>query len=249
MNGYGWVRERLHRFGIDVVRYRGTRFPERLPLELIHDHKVSLVLDVGASIGQTGAALRAGGYRGRIVSFEPQSEAFRALALASVNDAAWECRQVAIGDRRATVQVNIAQNSWSSSLLPMSERHRRASPASAYADSEDVQLVQLDDLRSEFVRKRDRVYLKLDVQGYEAHVIAGAAETLADTVVVEAEVSLVELYEGQTLMSDFVGSMRGHDFFPLHLAPEFRDPATGELLQLNVWFGRRNSNAKGLSGD
>jgi FkbM family methyltransferase len=197
-------------------------------------------LDVGASVGQTGFALRAGGYRGRIVSFEPQTEAFRELARVAGNDDAWECRKVAIGDRRSNVQVNISSNSWSSSLLPMSERHRRASPGSAYADSEEVQLFRLDDLRAELVRKDDRLYLKLDVQGYEAQAIAGAAETLRQTVVVEAEVSLVELYAGQALMSDFVTLMRGHNFFPLHLAPEFRDPATGELLQLNVWFARKS---------
>ncbi len=240
MSRYGWPRGLLHRLGVDIVRYRGTRFPERLPLELIRDHQVSLVLDIGASVGQTGIALRAGGYCGRIVSFEPQTEAFRTLARVAAYDDGWQCRKVAIGDRRTKVQVNISCNSWSSSLLPMSERHRRASPASIYADAEDVQLLRLDDLGAEFVRKDDRLYLKLDVQGYEAQVIAGAAETLSHAVVVEAEVSLVELYEGQTLINDFITLMGGHNFFPLHLAPEFRDPATGELLQLNMWFVRKS---------
>jgi FkbM family methyltransferase len=238
MGGYGWVRQVLHRFGIDIVRYRGKRFPERLPLELIENRQVSLVLDVGASVGQTGIALREGGYRGRIVSFEPQTAAFRELSAAAADDEAWECRQVAIGDRASSVQVNIAGNSWSSSLLPMSDRQREASPASSYVASEDVPLVRLDDLRSELLRDDDRVYLKLDVQGYEAQAVSGAAETLANTAVVEAEVSLVELYEGQMLMSEFMTLMRGFGFFPLHVVPEFRDPATGELLQLNVWFVR-----------
>jgi hypothetical protein len=125
----------------------------------------------------------------------------------------------------------------------MSERHRQASPTSAYADSEEVPLLRLDDLRGALVGDDDRVYLKLDVQGYEARVIEGGAETLAQIVVVEAEVSLVELYEGQMLMSDFIALMRGHDFLPLHLAPEFRDPSTGELLQLNLWFVRKNGVA------
>jgi len=248
MSGYSWIRRLLRRFGVDVVRYSGRRFPEKIPFELIRDHDVSLVLDVGASVGQTAVDLRAQGYRGRIVSFEPQREAFRALARAADNDDAWECRNVAIGDRRSNVQVNISRNSWSSSLLPMSERHRQAAPASVYADSEDVQLLRLDDLRAEFVRKDDRLYLKLDVQGYEAQAIAGAAETLSQAVVVEAEVSLVELYEGQTLMSDFVNLMRDHNFLPLHLAPEFRDPATGELLQLNVWFARKSDVDTAVNG-
>jgi hypothetical protein len=106
----------------------------------------------------------------------------------------------------------------------------------------------LDDLRTEFVRRDDRLYLKLDVQGYEAQAIAGAGETLSQVVVVEAEVSLVDLYEGQSLMSDFIALMRAHDFFPLHLAPEFRDPATSELLQLNMWFARKSDVDTAVDG-
>jgi FkbM family methyltransferase len=248
MSGYGPMRELLRRFGVDVVRYSGRRFPERIPIELIHDHKISLVFDVGANVGQTAIDLRARGYRGRIVSFEPQTEAFRALARVAAHDDAWECRNVAIGDRRSNVQVNVSRNSWSSSILPMSERHRQAAPSSVYAEAEGVQLLRLDDLRNELVGRDDRLYLKLDVQGYEAQAIAGAAETLSQVVVVEAEVSLVELYEGQSLMGDFITLMRAHDFFPLHVAPEFRDPATGELLQLNMWFGRKSDVDTAVDG-
>lgn len=81
-----------------------------------------------------------------------------------------------------------------------------------------------------------------------AQPIAAAAETLRQAVVVEAEVSLVELYEGQMLIADFIRLMRGHNFFPLHFAPEFQDSATRELLQLNMWFGRKRDVVNAVAG-
>jgi FkbM family methyltransferase len=228
----------LHRAGIDVVRYRGKRFPEKLVQELIADRGVSLFLDVGASTGQTGVALRAGGYRGRIVSFEPQTTAFRALAATAAGDPDWECRQAAVGDVSSKMQLNLSGNSWSSSLLPISDRHRGASPESAYEGEESVDVVRLDDLREDLLRPGDRVYLKLDVQGYETQALAGATELLRDVVVVEAEASLMRLYAGQLLVGELVALMREQAFVPLHMFPEFRDPRTQELLQLNVWFVR-----------
>jgi hypothetical protein len=45
-------------------------------LDFIRDRDVSVVIDVGGNTAQFGAFLRAGGYRGRIVSFEPIGQAF-----------------------------------------------------------------------------------------------------------------------------------------------------------------------------
>jgi FkbM family methyltransferase len=238
MAGYGWARRLLHRAGVDVIRYRGKHFPDKLVQELVADRAVSVFIDVGASMGQTGIALREGGYRGRIVSFEPQTAAFRALAATATGDPDWDCRPEAVGAVSSKTQLNLSANSWSSSLLPISDRHRTAAPESEYEGTESVDVVRLDDLRDELVRSGDRVYLKLDVQGYEAQALAGATELLHDVVVVEAEASLAELYNGQVLVGDLVALLRAQSFVPLHVFPEFRDPHTHELLQLNVWFGR-----------
>jgi len=40
-------------------------------IDYLKKHPVSLFLDVGGNIGQTGIAMRSQGYQGRIVSFEP----------------------------------------------------------------------------------------------------------------------------------------------------------------------------------
>jgi hypothetical protein len=59
----------LRRFGLDLVRYDAAHIPTLRHAELTRAHDVNLVLDVGANDGAFGRALRAAGYRGRIVSF------------------------------------------------------------------------------------------------------------------------------------------------------------------------------------
>jgi hypothetical protein len=54
--------------------------------------------------------------------------------------------------------------------------------------------------------------LKIDVEGFEDRVIAGAESLLASTQFVVAEVSLTPRFEGALLSGEFIGLMRQHGF-------------------------------------
>src|SRR5690348_14983189 len=98
---------------------------------LIARHGVSLVLDVGANAGQYASALRASGYSGEILSFEPIPDAYRRLAEAAVADALWQTRNVALGDRRSHLTLHVSANSYSSSFLQLTNRCVEAAPDAA----------------------------------------------------------------------------------------------------------------------
>ena len=83
------------------------------------------------------------------------------------------------GNATGVAQINIAGNSESSSLLAMCDHHVAACPSSAFVASETVDVVTLDSLQTAICGPDDRTWLKIDVQGYEAEVLAGAQRTLS----------------------------------------------------------------------
>ncbi len=218
---------------MDVVRY-GVNLTARRRLEELTARALGLVVDVGASAGYFGDAVRRQGYGGRIVSFEPLADAFAQLEQRVQDDPLWEAHRLALSDRDGQADLQVAGNSWSSSLLAMSARHVASAPSSAVVRSERVPLARLDTVWS----VGDRAYLKLDVQGAELDVLRGAERALADVDVVEAELSVVELYEGQPLLPDVVAFLEPRGFALVQLEPEFTDPQTGAILQLNGIFVR-----------
>ncbi len=68
-----------------------------------------------------------------------------------------------------------------------------------YVGSLTVSLGRLDSLLPDLLDERDRVCLKLDVQGAEMQVLEGASGALDKIEAVEAELSVVPLYGGQPL--------------------------------------------------
>src|SRR5687767_3589170 len=85
---------------------------------LLEMYGVNCVIDVGAHAGQYGERLRAGGYRGRIVSFEPTPDGFAELEAAAARDDRWRVRRLALGREDGTTTMNVVQGTLSSILPP-----------------------------------------------------------------------------------------------------------------------------------
>ena len=104
-----------------------------------------VIFDVGANTGQFAQGLRASGYHGHIISFEPLSGAHATLVAASASDPLWDvAERCAVGASDSWAAINIAGNSYSSSLLPMLDLHREAAPKSAYQGTEPCRVTTLD---------------------------------------------------------------------------------------------------------
>ncbi len=195
------------------------------------------MLDVGANDGPYGAALRAVGYQGRIVSFEPQSEAFARLSERSRSDDLWECRRVALGSAPGNATLNVAANSSSSSLLAIVGRHLVSAPESRTVGRESVQVETVDDNATSLLASGERLMLKLDVQGYELEVLRGAETTLPRVDLLEVELSLSPLYDGAPLLPAVLEHVVSCGFDLLGLEPVFL-AADGVVLQVDGLFGR-----------
>jgi FkbM family methyltransferase len=218
---------------------------------------IDLVVDAGANTGQFVHQCRAAGYKGEIISFEPSAAAHASLLQSAAPDPLWTVAdRMALGATTGEVEVNIAANSYSSSVLPMLDSHLAAAPNSAYLQKEKVPLRRLDDILADLlVDPADHlaatapsrcVFLKLDVQGYESQVLAGAAQLLDHTLAVQLEMSLLPLYQGETLMPQMHAAMTTKGFDLWDLEPSFRDPTTGRLLQIDAIF-LQSASAKHLA--
>lgn len=201
--------------------------------------EIDLVLDVGANTGQFASEIRQFGYAGRIVSFEPLSQAHGELMQSSAGDPLWDAYpRCALGDHDGEVQINIAGNSQSSSILPMLESHRSAAPDSVYQGKETVPIKTLDAVAGQYLKDARAAFLKIDTQGFEWQVLDGARDTLPHIKGILVELSLVPLYEGQHLWREVIDRLEAAGFTLWGFKPGFTDQASGQSLQVDGVFYR-----------
>jgi FkbM family methyltransferase len=131
-------------------------------------------LDVGANKGDfTILAASIVGAAGRVVSFEPAPDNFVWLeASISLNGCGnVELHRLALSDEDGITRLYLGRRSGTHSLLPLAENDMGAL---------EVQAKTLDGFLSDAAI--DRVDLiKLDVEGFEMHVLRGARATLERT--------------------------------------------------------------------
>jgi len=152
-------------------------------------------------------------------------------------------RSSKIGDRagRGQAEIKVSGNSYSSSILPMLDSHTHAAPTSAYVSAETVPMLSLDEAARDFIEPRDILFLKVDVQGFEAQVLAGAVEILRRAEGLKLEFSLLPLYEGSANLECLLEEVLGHGFEWWDMECGFRDPHNHRLLQIDGVFFRKGS--------
>ncbi|MGA2721468.1 MAG: FkbM family methyltransferase [Bryobacteraceae bacterium] len=235
-----------HRFlqratGCDFLRYHPVHFCQLRRSKLIRTSGITCVVDVGANIGRYGRELRESGYSGRLVSFEPLSTPFQALARRAAKYKRWECMRMALGSHDGTASLNVAANRESSSILPMLRAHSDAAPNSRYVGIEEAPIRSLDSLAPVLFQPQDSIWLKLDVQGFEQQVLDGAEDLLGSVKAIEVELSLQPLYEGQTLYLPMIEFLLRRGYALVSVVPGFQDECTGRLLQFDGIFLREQT--------
>jgi len=233
-------RDFLVRRGYAVMRIRNPNYYLGRRIKLLDSYGIDLILDVGANTGQYAARMRGIGYAGEIVSFEPMRAAYEQLAGNSVRDKMWSCRDFALGDSESELSIHVSGNSVSSSILPMLPEHEKHAPASKVTNDEAIRVKRLDGLPdwSGWARKKG-IWLKIDVQGYEDHVLNGASGCLDKVAAIQLELSLRPLYSNQLTLIPMLERLADLGFDPVAFEPGFTDKQSGELLQVDGIFHNR----------
>jgi len=237
-----FIKQMLHRVGFELRRFSVEQSENARFISMLRTHNVNLIFDVGANAGQFGVLLREIGFDGKIISFEPLSDAREILLNISKNDPQWQIAlQTAIGEENGEIEIQIAGNSQSSSVLDMLDTHVRAAPDSKYIGKEKVALRTLDSIAPDYMDSNSISFIKIDTQGYETQVMNGAKKLMSQIVGLQVEISLVPLYKGQCLFDEMLKKLKNDGFELWSISTVFSDPNTAQLLQVDATFFRAPS--------
>jgi FkbM family methyltransferase len=213
-------------------------------LKIINDYKIDTLFDIGANTGQYAKEMRALGYNKRIISFEPLKDAFKELKKTSLKDKNWTVNNYAIGNENGKKVINIAGNSYSSSIYNMFPLHIKNAPNSKYIGQQTIKIKKIDSIFNTIANIESKVMLKIDTQGYEKNVIDGAAKSLNKIVIIQLEMSILPLYENEMLFIDMIQYLAKKGFQLFSLENGFSSPESGQLLQVDGLFVNENSEFK-----
>jgi FkbM family methyltransferase len=187
---------------------------------------VDCVVDVGAYKGQFAELVRSAGWQGRIASFEPVTDTFRLLEARAAGDPDWTVRRIGLGRASERRLINVMVATDFSSFLPPSEAGSAMWPEwTQNTAEEEVEVRRLDEVLDDVPGPRpQRVYLKLDTQGFDLEVFAGAAGVLDRIVALQSEVSVRQIYAGMPSYLEALATYQQAGFDLTGLYPVTRDP-------------------------
>lgn len=232
----GLHRRLAHKIGYDIDKFNRQLTVESHLRALLPTLDIDLVLDVGANQGQFVQMLRYVGYQGEVMSFEPGSEAFRALQKAVVQDDQWQAFNIALGDTEVEAELHLSQASVFNSLHATNEFGRQKFGGRiASADSETVTVQRLDRFLDEYVAnfKDLRVFLKMDTQGHDSAIFEGAGEYRAKFSGIQSEIAVTPIYED---IPDYMTSLtlyRSYGYEVTGMYTVKRHLATGHVVEFD----------------
>ncbi|QAY77933.1 FkbM family methyltransferase [Sphingosinicella sp. BN140058] len=201
---------------------------------------IDTLLDVGGNEGHFALEMRERGFRGRIISFEPIAEVYGTLATRAANDPHWNTHRLALGDEASEAEISIATaHVFSSFKRPSAYTSAKFVGAQEQA-REIVPIVRLDqflDAHPDAITSA--TYLKIDTQGFEREVLAGAGTYISRFRSVQLELPLRELYEGQPTLCEMVQWMERRGFEIAMAKENGFDWQACRLLEMDVVFTRK----------
>lgn len=247
--GKGPLREAMHgllrKTGLDIRLMRNVERHDRLIAEdkwrrdwlVFQTIPIRTVLDIGANTGQFARMIHGLCPQAAIHAFEPIGVCAEELkgVLSSIPGA--RVYPWALGDTTERIMMNRSLYSPCSSLLKPNSRMELEYPDGARVQPERVEMRRLDDVVTNIDLDPD-VLVKIDVQGYELHVMRGGAETLRKVRWLAIEVTFRAQYEGQPLFDDVYQAARSLGFTYRGCAGQYLSPLDQHWAYADAIFER-----------
>lgn len=200
------------------------------------------VVDVGANIGQFAVASSRLFQGVAVFPFEPDPRVAEQLRKNVGMPVSENVRVTAVGDSVGTATFHVNLDPQVSSLLPLGEDRIESFPESKVVKEITVPLSTLDVVFDE-VTLAEPILLKIDVQGFEDRVIAGAGVFLKRVRWVLMEVSFSKLYDGERDFQTIVELLKKHGFRFVRPVNFHISPRTGEIIEMDALFEATEINS------
>lgn len=201
-----------------------------------------VLIDVGANRGQFAISARALGFKGKIVSFEPQRGLYGTLKTLANKDGNWVVYPYGLGDKREELELSIYADDTFSSVLSLSDKAvEKFGDLVSVTATEMIEIRTLDEVMSaEHLNTGSRIFLKSDTQGNELNVLLGAAETLSNAIAVLVEAAVDPLYVGAAHYFSLNEVLLGHGFLQAGMFPIGFDKRRHTLIELDCFYIRQS---------
>lgn len=216
------VKSSMETAGVSISRYPPPDSYERHLQEYFRQMQINCVLDVGAYDGRSAAGLRAAGFKGLIISFEPVPASWQQLQKTMGNDPLWVGQPFGLSSASRKTVINTYDRGVFNSLLTL-----KADAEDAYSLDKlqhgqvEIELRRLDEIMDGLIAKvsSPNVFVKIDTQGHDVDVIRGAAGCLSKITGFQSEVPAVQIYEGMPSMTEALEFYQSCGFVPIGFYP------------------------------
>ena len=191
---------------------------------LVRQFDINFVIDAGAHSGQFASTLYGyGGYKGEIHSFEPVKKYYDVLAGWLYYYPGWKAYNAALGDVPGSSVIYLGKgHGGTSSLLNQTDNLQHFAPDCALEGTQEIMVHRVDELFGEVIDNPDkRVFLKLDVQGFENRVLASCGDHLSQIKMLQVEMSAITFYKNQSSLGQLCSDLENAGFAPVQISNNF----------------------------
>lgn len=187
--------------------------PYAVMAQLLRNHKVTGMIDAGASGGRISRRLLRLFPEARVYAFEPNPLYTETLTRYAADSSRFKPQFLALSDREGVVDLQVTGSPGNTSLFKPCRRLRKMDPKGAAVKYvEKVEAVTIDG----WAKRNGELaiqLMKFDIQGSELQALRGASRVLkTSTLLVYTEILFNPLYEGGAVFSEIDLCLREYGF-------------------------------------